>query len=166
VLLSGGNLGVLGAPNLVGLSQIPSKLHAVIARQPPGPDRVALEQVEAFAAFAAQNLSLARNVLSTIGQPIQVQSKLIQGRRTPLNTFAVVVAVSVSLMFICVLLASGGVALEREEHVLARLLRGPPALVSREGLLAEKGVLAAACAFAVAFAMLAGVSAFVPLDWS
>ena len=135
----------------------------MIARQPPGPDRAALEQVEAFAAFAAQNLSLARNVLSTIGQPIQVQSTLIQGRRTPLNTFAVVVAVSVSLMFICVLLASGGVALEREEHALARLVRG---LVSREALLAEKATLAAGCGFAVAFAMLAGIGAFVALDWS
>ncbi len=63
-------------------------------------------------------------MLSTIGQPIQVKSTLVQGRRTPLNTFAVVVAVSVSLMFVCVLLAAGGVALEREEHTLARLARG------------------------------------------
>jgi ABC-2 type transport system permease protein len=164
LLLTGGNLGVLGAPsNLIGLSQIPSKLHGIIARQPPGADRAALEQVASFAEFAAQNLTVSKNVLSTVGQPIQVRSTLLHGRRTPLNTFAVVVAVSVSLMFVCVLLAAGGVALEREEHVLARLLRG---LVSREGLLAEKGALAAACAFAVAFAMLAGVSAFVPLDWS
>ncbi len=74
-----------------------------------------------------------------------------------------VVAVSVSLMFIGMLLAAGGVALEREERVLMRLLRG---LVSREGLLAEKAALAAGCSFIVAFAMLAGVSAFVPLDWS
>jgi ABC-2 type transport system permease protein len=164
VLLRGGNLGVLGAPpNLIGLGQIPAALHAVIAHQPPGPDRRALERIAGFADFAAQNLRLSKNVLSTIGQPIQVRSTLLHGRRTPLNTFAVVVAVSISLMFVCVLLAAGGVALEREEHVLARLLRG---LVSREGLLAEKAALAAACAFVVAFAMLAGVSAFVPLDWS
>ena len=129
-LLSGANLGVLGAPNLIGLGQIPPKLHGIIARLPPGADRSALEQIEAFASFASQNLLLAKNVLSTIGQPIQVKSTLIQGRRTPLNTFAVVVAVSVSLMFVCVLLASGGVALEREEHTLARLVRG---LVSRGG---------------------------------
>jgi ABC-2 family transporter protein len=167
LLLKGGNLGVLGAPsNLIGLAQIPSTLHRIIARQPPGPERAALERVASFAEFAAQNLTVSRNVLSTVGQPIQVRSTLLHGRRTPLNTFAVVVAVSVSLMFVCVLLAAGGVSLEREEHVLARLLRGPPALVSREALLAEKGALAAACAFAVAFAMLAGVSAFVPLDWS
>jgi ABC-2 type transport system permease protein len=164
LLLTGGNLGVLGAPsNLIGLGQIPSKLHGIIVRQPRGADRAALQRIASFAEFAAQNLTVSKNVLSTVGQPIQVRSTLLHGRRTPLNTFAVVVAVSVSLMFVCVLLAAGGVALEREEHVLARLLRG---LVSREGLLAEKGALAAACAFAVGFAMLAGVSAFVPLDWS
>ena len=106
---------------------------------------------------------MARQVLSIIGQPIHVNSVLLHGRRTPLNTFAVVVAVSVSLMFVCVLLAAGGVALEREEHALARLVRG---LVSREALLAEKTLLAAGCAFVIAFAMLAGIGAFVALDWS
>jgi ABC-type multidrug transport system permease subunit len=40
------------------------------------------------------------------------------------------------------------------------------ALVSREGLLAEKALLAAGCALAVALAMLLGVSAFVALDLS
>jgi ABC-type multidrug transport system permease subunit len=164
LLLKGGNLGVLGAPpNLIGLSQIPPLLRGVIARQPPGPDRAALQRTLAFATFAAQNLTLSKTVLSTISQPIAVHSTLLHGRRTPLNTFAVVVAVSVSLMFVCVLLAAGGVALEREEHALARLLRG---LVSREGLLAEKALLAAACSFVLAFAMLAGIGAFVSLDWS
>jgi ABC-2 type transport system permease protein len=163
VLLRGGNLGVLGAPNLVGLSSIPGMLQRVIAHQPPGADRATLQKVAAFANFAAQNLQLSKNVLSTVGQPIQVRSVLLHGRRTPLDTFAVVVAVTISLMFVCVLLAAGGVALEREEHALTRLLRG---LVSREALLAEKSSLAAACGFVVAFALLAGVSAFVALDWS
>jgi len=185
LLLRGGNLGVLGAPtNLIGLSQIPPELRGIIARQPSSPDRRQLERMNTFAEFAAQNLGLSKNVLSTIGQPIQVKSTLVQGRRTPLNTFAVVVAVSVSLMFVCVLLAAGGVALEREEHTLARLARGVagnrspadksptdrnpthPALISREGLLAEKLLLAAACALVLALAMLAGIGAFVSLDWS
>jgi ABC-2 type transport system permease protein len=138
-------------------------LRRVISQQPPGPQRRALEEVAAFAAFAAQNLDLSKNVLSAVGQPIRVKSTLLHGRRTPLNTFAVVVAVSVSLMFVCVLLAAGGVALEREEHALGRLVRG---LVSREILLAEKALLAAGCSLIVAFAMLAGVGAFVTLDWS
>jgi ABC-2 type transport system permease protein len=163
-LLTGGDLSVLGGPSsLIGLTQIPPTLKGIIARQPPGRDRTELERINAFAGFAAQNLSLSKNVLSTVGQPIQVKSSLVHGRRTPLNTFAVVVAVSVSLMFVCVLLAAGGLALEREERALPRLLRG---LISRERLLAEKGLLAAACSFAVALAMLAGVGAFVTLDWS
>jgi ABC-type transport system involved in cytochrome c biogenesis permease component len=164
LLLRGGNLGSLGAPaNLIGLNEIPPLLHRVIAHQRPGPDRAALERVAAFAGFAAQNLNLSKNVLSTVGQPIRVHSTLLRGRRTPLNTFAVVVAVTVSLMFVCVLLAAGGVALEREEHTLARLARG---LVRREALLAEKGLLAAGCSLLAAFAMLAGVGGFVTLDWS
>jgi ABC-type transport system involved in cytochrome c biogenesis permease component len=163
-LLTGGDLSALGGPSsLIGLTRIPPTLKGIIARQPPGRDRTELERIDAFAGFAAQNLALSKNVLSTVGQPIQVKRSLVHGRRTPLNTFAVVVAVSVSLMFVCVLLAAGGLALEREERTLARLLRG---LISRERLLAEKGLLAAACSFVVALAMLAGVGAFVTLDWS
>ena len=164
LLLRGGNLGVLGAPsNLVGLNQIPGELRRVIARTPPGADRQALQRIAAFADFAAQNLNVSKRVLVTVGQPIKIHSTLLHGRRTPLDTFAVVVAVTVSLMFLSVLLAAGGVALEREENALARLIRG---LVSAEGLLLEKGLLAAGCAFAVSLAMLAGVGAFVSLDWS
>jgi ABC-type multidrug transport system permease subunit len=163
-LLAGGSLGAVGTvENMIGLEHLPATLGAVAARQPHGRQRTQLEQIGAFAGFAAQNLTLASRVLSTIGQPIRVNSVLLHGRRTPLDTFAVVVAVSVSLMFVCVLLAAGGVALEREEHTLPRLLR---ALVTREALLAEKTLLAAGCALALAFAMLAGIGAFVALDWS
>jgi ABC-type transport system involved in cytochrome c biogenesis permease component len=163
-LLTGGNLGALGGPgNLIGLSQIPRALHGILARQRPGSDRTELERISSFADFAARNLALSKNVLSVVSQPIRAQSTLLHGRRTPLNTFAVVVAVSVSLMFTSVLLAAGGVALEREERALTRLVRG---LVSRERLVIEKGILSAGCSFVVAFAMLAGVSAFVPIEWN
>jgi len=163
LLLTGGNLGVLGAPrDLIGLQQIPALLKRLIARAPPGAERSALQRIADFADFAAQNLSLSKKVLSTVGQPIKIRSTLLHGRRTPLDTFAVVVAVTISLMFLGVLLAAGGVALEREENTLARLLRG---LVSRQELLLEKGLLAAVCAFLVALVMLCGVGAFVPLDW-
>jgi len=56
--------------------------------------------------------------------------------------------------------------------VLGRLLRGSSTgrargvLLSRNALLAEKSLLAAVCAFVVAVAMLAGIGAFVHLDWS
>lgn len=167
LLLAGGRLEVLGATReIVGLSHIPAAVTHVAARQPPGADRTTLLRVAGFASFAARNLSLAKNVLETVSEPIRVKSALLRGKRTPLDTFGVVVAVSVSLMFVCVLLAAGGVSLEREEHALGRLIRGPPALVSRGRLLAEKTMLAASSSFAVALAMLFGVSAFVALDVS
>jgi hypothetical protein len=168
LLLRGGQLGVLGSSqDIVGLAHIAPALSGIASRQPPGADRATLVRVAGFAAFAARNLGIAKNVLTTVSQPIAVRSTLLQGKRTPLDTYAVVVAVSISLMFVCVLLAAGGIALEREEHTIARLVRGVGrALLTREGLLVEKALLAAGCAFVVAFAMLLGVSAFVSLDLS
>lgn len=167
LLLAGGHLEVLGARrNIIGLSHIPGALEAVAARQRSAADRTTLKRIAGFAAFAARNLQIAKNVLTTVSQPIAVKSTLLHGKRTPLDTFAVVVAVSISLMFVGVLLAAGGIALEREEHALGRLIRGPPALISREGLLAEKTLLAAAAGFVVALLMLLAVSAFVVLDVS
>jgi ABC-type multidrug transport system permease subunit len=171
LLLQGGDLSQLGInqPRLLGLEQVPATLGGVISRTPPGHDRQELERVRELATFAAQNLNISKDVLATVGQPVQVNATTVHGRRTPLDTFAVVVAVSISLMFVCVLLAAGGVALEREEHTLARLIRGPPgmggSLISPEGLVVEKLLLAAVCAWVLAFAMLAGIGAFVTLEW-
>lgn len=163
LLLAGGQLGALGGQEIIGLRHLPATLGAIAHRLPPGNDRATLVRIAGFAGLAANNLGIAADVLTTVSQPITVHSTLLHGKRTPLDTYAVVVAVSISLMFICVLLAAGGIALEREEHALARLVRG---LISREGLLAEKALLAAACAFVVALVMLLGVSAFVSLDLS
>ena len=65
-------------------------------------------------------------------------------------------------MFVCVLLAAGMLALEREANTFARLTRG---LVSGTGVLVEKGLLAGGCAFVVTLAMLCGIGGFVHLDW-
>jgi ABC-type transport system involved in cytochrome c biogenesis permease component len=183
-LVRGGDLGVAGAPqNLPGLSEIPHILRGIITRHPHDADRAQLERLAEFTEFAAQNLGVSREVLSTVSQPIQVTNTYLHGGRTPLDAYAVVVAVSISLMFVCVLLAAGGIALEREEHTLARLVRSSPnpsssaapttapgrrggALIGREALIAQKLLLAAGCALVVAFAMLAGIGAFVGLEWS
>jgi ABC-type multidrug transport system permease subunit len=101
-------------------------------------------------------------VLAAVGQPLAVKRTVIAGHRTTLDAFAVAVSVTVSLMFVTVLLASGMLALEREEHAFGRLVRG---LVSRLGLLGEKVALAAACAFVVTLVMLCGIGIFVALDW-
>jgi ABC-type multidrug transport system permease subunit len=165
LLLRGGDLSRLGLNQkpLLGLEALPGVLHGIATRLPAGADKQQLERVHELAVFAADNLNISKQVLATVGQPVTVHEALVHGRRTPLNTFAVVVAVSISLMFVCVLLAAGGIALEREDNTLPRLTRG---LVSREGLVVEKLLLAAGCAFVLALLMLAGIGAFVALDWS
>ena len=166
LILKGGDFSVLGnVHEILGLGHLTPLLRRILREVPPGHNHAQLERVVSFAQFAAQNLNLSKEVLATVSQPIQIQERLLHGRRTPLDSYAVVVAVSISLMFICVLLAAGGVALEREENTLSRLTRGPPALVSRTALLGEKVLLAAGCSFVAAFGMLAGIGAFVGLDW-
>ena len=150
--------------NILGLRRSADILRAAIARLPRGsPDRAALGQVQSFASVALQNLDFSRPVLQSVSSPVRVRRSVLEGKRTPLNSFAVAVAVTISLMFVTVLLAAGMLALEREEHAFARLVRG---LVSRTGLLAEKAALAAACALVVSLLMLAGIGIFVSLDWA
>jgi ABC-type multidrug transport system permease subunit len=164
VLLNGGELGILSTPqDLIGLKHIPGALRDIAARQSSPADRQELERIADFADFAATNLGVSKDVLTTVSQPIAVKETLLHGKRTPLDSFAIVVAVVISLMFVCVLLASGGLALEREEHAMGRLTR---ALISREQLIAEKVTLAAVCAFVLSAAMLCAIAAFVALDWS
>lgn len=164
LLLKGGSIQLLGQTfRILGLQAGKRILDTVIAQLPAhSRQRAALLPVDRFAGLAAQNLGLSKAVLGTVAEPIRVHSTLVSGRRTPLDTFAVAIAVTVSLMFVGVLLAAGTLALEREENTFTRLVRG---LVSQSGLLASKALLAAVCAFVVGLLMLCGIGAFVHLDW-
>ena len=117
-----------------------------------------LQQVSRFARLAAENLDLSKPILASIGQPVQIKQTVVKGSRAPLDQFAVAVAATLSLMLVTLLLAAGLLALEREEDVFARLVRG---LVSRGALLAEKIVLAAGAAFVVTLLQVAILSLFV-----
>jgi ABC-2 type transport system permease protein len=165
ILLKGGDFSILGRDfEVLGLTKSKALVDSVLTRTPQGsPDHEALTRVSKFAQLAIDNLDLSDTVLSSLTTPVKVDQKVISGRRTPLDAFAVTVAVTMSLMLVCVLLAAGMLALEREEHAFARLVRG---LVSPTGLLAEKILLAAGCAAAVTLVMTAGVSLFVSLQWS
>ncbi len=86
-LLRGGDLQEIGVARLpIGLEAIPPALDRIIAAQPPGKTRTQLRQIDEVARFASENLDASRKVLAAIGQPIAVKSKLLNGRRTPLNT--------------------------------------------------------------------------------
>ncbi|MEJ7716250.1 MAG: hypothetical protein WKF40_11445 [Thermoleophilaceae bacterium] len=115
-----------------------------------------------FARLARENLDLSDDVLSSVSSPLRVKQTQLDGGATALSSFAVPLAAAVSLMFITLLLASGALALEREENAYLRLVRG---LVSRTGLLLEKAGLAAVCSTVVVLLMLCGLGLFVELDW-
>jgi ABC-type multidrug transport system permease subunit len=166
VIVAGGEIAIplVGAVNILGLERSRTIIDGVIDTLPAdAPERVALAQVSRFARLAAENLDVSQPILASIGSPVQVEQTVVEGSRTALDAFAVAVAVTVSLMFVTLLLAAGLLALEREEQAFSRLVRG---LVSRTGLLAVKIGLSAMLALGVTLLMLFGLAAFVGLDWS
>jgi len=164
LLVDGGSLQTpLGNFDLLGLRASQDILKASIAALPKdSPERDALQKVDDFAGQARVGLNFARGGLTTVSQPVNVKRTVIGGHRTPLDTYAAAIAVTLSLAFVVVLLAAGMLALEREEQAFNRLVRG---LVTRSALLAEKVSLSAVCGVAVALLMLVGIAAFVHVDW-
>ena len=164
VLLKGGDFSILGQKfDVLGLERTKTTLENTLRTLPPNSAKARdVQRVIDFAQLAIENLGLSNNVLAAVGQPLHVKRTIISGHRTPLDAFAVAVSVTISLMFVTVLLASGMLALEREEHAFGRLVRG---LVSRLGLLGEKVALAAVCAVPATLIMLCGIGIFVHLDW-
>jgi ABC-2 type transport system permease protein len=164
LISEGGDYTFLGQDfDVLGLQRSEEILKAARADLPEdSPERAELDRVIAFAGLARENLAFSDDVLNVVGEPIRVESKALDGGTTSLNSFAIALAVAVSLMFITLLLAAGTLALEREENAFTRLVRG---LVSRTGLLVEKAGLAAVCSVAVSLLMLAGLGLFVDLDW-
>ncbi len=166
VIVTGGEvaLPLVGQIDILGLRRARTIIEAAAASLPAdAPERVALALVARFARLAADTLDVSKPILGAIGQPVRIKQTNVSGSESTLSAFFVAVAVTVSLMFITLLLAAGMLALEREEHAFGRLVRG---LVSRTALLAEKIGLAALCSFAVALLLLCGLAAFVDLDWA
>ena len=164
-VLNGGTIQFLGQNfRLLGLRNSRALLRRAIDDLPARASlRSALGQVVGFADLAIEGLAFASPVLGSIGTPLTVDQTDLSGQTTPAATYAATISVIFSLMLVTMLLAAGMLALEREEHAFARLVRG---LVSPGALLAEKVVLAGGCAAAAALVMAAGISTFVSLEWS
>jgi ABC-2 type transport system permease protein len=165
LLSTGGHFSLFGQDfDVLGLVRTEQILAQVGAKLPDNsPQAAQLARVISFARLARENLGLADNVLDAVGTPIKVDTTIVKGGKTPLEAFAAAIAVTVTLMFVTLLLAAGALALEREENAFPRLVRG---LVSRTGLLLEKVALAALCSLAVGLLLVAGLSIFVELPWS
>jgi ABC-2 type transport system permease protein len=163
VLIRGGSLSLplVGDVDILGLTRaaqtLEDSLPAVSAEQ-----RAEVERVSRFARLAVENLDVSDEILTAISRPVVVRQTRLEGGSTAIDAFAVAVTVTFSLMVVCLLLAAGMLALEREEHAFGRLVRG---LVGRTALVAEKAGLAALCGFVLAVVLVAGLSAFVDVAW-
>ena len=163
VITTGGSVSLLGQTIAVlGLRNARQIIDGTIASLPKdAPEKVALAQVSRFAQLAADNLDISKPILASIGSPIHVKERVLKGSQSSLQVFFAQIAVTISLMFVTLLLTAGMLALEREENAYSRLVRG---LVHRRTLLAEKITLGAVCGVPLVLIMLAILSFFLSLD--
>ena len=165
LLVKGGSfsLPLLGDVDILGLQKASAILRVVGAQLPKGsPATVPLDRVTRFADLARQNLDFALPLLGAVAAPISVDKQVVAGGSSGLDTFAIAVAATVTLMFVTVLLVAGSLALEREENAYGRITRG---LVGPTGLLTEKVVLGIVASFAVTLLLLAALTLLVSVDW-
>ena len=165
LLIKGGSFSIplLGDVDVLGLRRASAILRTVSASLPAAsPSLEPLARVTRFANLARQNLDFALPILGAVAEPIQVDKEVIAGDTAELDTFAIAVAVTMTLMFVTVLLVAGSLALEREENAFARITRG---VVGTTGLLAEKLSLGVIASFSVTLILLVALTALVSVDW-
>jgi ABC-type multidrug transport system permease subunit len=165
LLIEGGSfdLPLVGDLEVLGLARSGAILRAVRTQLPPASSAgAALDRVIRFGELARDNLDFALPLLGAVAEPIAVEKSVVAGDSSELNSFAIAVAATVTLMFVTVLLVAGSLALEREENAFARVTRG---LVGASGLLVEKIVLGIVASVVVTLLLLAALSALVSIDW-
>lgn len=165
LLIEGGtfSLPLLGEDlDLLGLTRAGQILSVIEDDLPPGAGREALAQVREFAKLAEENLTFALPLLGAVAQPIAVEKIVVSDASSSIDTFAIAIAATVTLMFVTVLLVAGSLALEREENAYTRITRGA---VGPGGLLVEKLALGVVASVAVTLVMLGALTPFVPIAW-
>lgn len=143
-----------------GFKESQDALEQTIATAPPQ-TKPQLEQLLRSVTLAKRGLNYSDQLLNRVGEPIKLRNKPI-GRGGSLPAYAIAVAVSVSLMFVALLLGAGMLAYEQEDRMLSRLMRG---LASARQIVTEKTLVAGLCAFVMGAIMLAGFGIFASIRW-
>jgi ABC-2 type transport system permease protein len=161
LLVEGGEASFLGEEfDVVGLDEADELLESLRARTS---DPEALAEIDELANFvdeAKLALEQTDETLSATANPIELAIDREAGRTWLLGAQLQAYALALTLAFICVLLAAGAVAAERDENVVGRLVRG---LVRLWELVTVKVLLGAVIAVAIglALALVFGVAAEV-----
>lgn len=160
VLVRGGSASALGRTyHVLGLDATRERIAAVEADLPRhSPARDQLDSITAFAGQASAALGLAHQALASTAHPIALQHRSTAGRSYLLGSQVQSYGLAISLAFVTLLLGAAALTLERDENVLARLLRSGVRPVT---LVAEKVVLCAivGCALGLLLACGFGIAA-------
>jgi hypothetical protein len=161
LLVEGGEASFLGEEfDVVGLDEADELLESLRTRTS---DPEALAEIDELANFvdeATLALEQTDETLSATANPIELAIDREAGRTWLLGAQLQAYALALTLAFVCVLLAAGAVAAERDENVVGRLVRG---LVRLWELVTVKVLLGAVIAVAIglALALVFGVAAEV-----
>jgi hypothetical protein len=161
LLVEGGEASFLGEEfDVVGLDEADDLLESLRTRTS---DPEALAEIDELANFvdeAKLALEQTDETLSATANPIELAIDREAGRTWLLGAQLQAYALALTLAFVCVLLAAGAVAAERDENVVGRLVRG---LVRLWELVTVKVLLGAVIAVAIglALALVFGVAAEV-----
>jgi hypothetical protein len=162
VLVSGGKAEALGRSyDVLGLRATSARIEQVEAQLPAdSPARAPLDSITDFAGQASAALGLAHQALASTAHPVRLERESTDGRSYLLGSQVQSYGLGISLAFVTLLLGAAVLTLERDENVLARLLRSGtrPAL-----LIGEKVALCAivGCALGLLLALGFGVAAEV-----
>jgi len=144
LLLHGGKGKFLGQDfQVLGLEETQRELDAL-----PRDER--LDRIRRFVRDARLALAQTDDALRATAAPIELRELPRRGRSAALSAQVQGYALALTLTFLCLVLAAGALAAERDENVLPRLARG---LVSPGRLVAAKVALAAAVALVVGLAV-------------
>jgi ABC-type transport system involved in multi-copper enzyme maturation permease subunit len=161
LLVEGGEADFLGEEfDVVGLEEAGRLLEQLRGRTD---DPEALDQIDELANFVSEaRLALEQTdeTLRATANPIQLKIDREAGRTWLLGAQLQAYALALTLSFVCVLLAAGAIAAERDENVVGRLVRG---LVGLRELVTAKVLLGATVALALGLvlAVVFGVAAEV-----
>ena len=125
ILVHGGRAEALGRTyDVLGLAETQKRIEAVQAGLPAGsPARKQLQSVTDFAGQASAALGLAHQALASTAHPVRLVKRSTNGRSYLLGSQVQSYGLGISLAFVTLLLGAAVLTLERDENVLARLLR-------------------------------------------
>jgi ABC-2 type transport system permease protein len=144
LLLHGGEGKFLGQDfDVLGLEETQRELDAL-------PPNERLDRIRRFVHDARLALAQTDDALRATAAPIELRELPQRGRSAALSAQVQGYALALTLTFLCLVLAAGALAAERDENVLPRLARG---LVSPTRLVAAKIALAGVVALVVGLAV-------------